>query len=132
MPDTSRQTQNDAPQQQTATPAAQAPGPRQKKLIVGCGYLGRRVAERWLDAGDEVFAVTRSNRRAAEFIRAGLRPIVADVMRLETLVGLSAAATVLYAWATTVRRISASRKFICGAWSMFSTRSLRTQGESFT
>ena len=97
MADTSRETPNDAPQQQTAPPAAQTSAPRPKKLIVGCGYLGRRVAERWLDAGDEIFAVTRSNRRAAEFVRAGLRPIVADVMRLETLVGLPAGATVLYA-----------------------------------
>ncbi|HEY4313542.1 MAG TPA: SDR family oxidoreductase [Pirellulales bacterium] len=67
------------------------------KLIVGCGYLGLRVAERWLDAGHEVFAVTRSRERAAGFAKRGLRPIVADVMRLDSLVGLPAASSILYA-----------------------------------
>src|SRR5580692_6138251 len=30
------------------------------KLIIGCGYLGAHVAERWLAAGHEVWGVTRS------------------------------------------------------------------------
>jgi uncharacterized protein YbjT (DUF2867 family) len=34
------------------------------KLILGCGYLGRRVARLWLAAGEEVYAVTRSAERA--------------------------------------------------------------------
>ena len=37
------------------------------KLILGCGYLGRRVAERWRAAGDEVFVVTRDPQRAEKF-----------------------------------------------------------------
>ncbi len=69
----------------------------QKKLIVGCGYLGQRVADRWCAAGHKVYAVTRSHSHAAKFERAGLRPIVADVMRLESLVGLPVATSVLYA-----------------------------------
>ena len=40
-----------------------------KRLIIGCGYLGRRVAQRWLDAGDTVAALTRSADRAAQFHR---------------------------------------------------------------
>jgi nucleoside-diphosphate-sugar epimerase len=67
------------------------------KLVVGCGYLGRRVAERWRQAGHQVFAVSRSPEHAVDFVRAGLQPMVADVMRLETLVGLPVATTVLYA-----------------------------------
>jgi len=67
------------------------------KLVIGCGYLGQRVAERWLRQGHEVFVVTRSRPRALEFTGAGLKPIVADVMRLNTLMGLPAAETVLYA-----------------------------------
>ncbi len=67
------------------------------KLIVGCGYLGSRVARRWRDAGDEVFVVTRSDEHARRFAEQGLRPIVADVLRAETLVALPAADTVLYA-----------------------------------
>lgn len=49
------------------------------RLILGCGYLGRRVAQRWLDAGDRVIAVTRSPERAAELADAGMRTIVDDV-----------------------------------------------------
>jgi nucleoside-diphosphate-sugar epimerase len=67
------------------------------KLVVGCGYLGRRVAQRWRQAGHEVFAVTRSPLRAVDFARAGWQPIVADVLQLETLVDLPAASTLLYA-----------------------------------
>ena len=33
------------------------------KLILGCGYLGLRVARRWLAAGEIVHAVTRSSKR---------------------------------------------------------------------
>jgi nucleoside-diphosphate-sugar epimerase len=67
------------------------------KLIVGCGYLGRRVGARWVEQGHEVFATTRSPERANELRRAGLRPVVADVTRPETLSALPPADTVLYA-----------------------------------
>ena len=66
------------------------------KLIFGCGYLGRRVAERWLAAGETVYAVTRSESHAAEIAGQGLRPIVADVMQPQTLADLPVAETVLY------------------------------------
>jgi len=67
------------------------------KLIVGCGYLGRRVAACWAEAGHEVFATTRSPGRADELRRLGLRPVLADVTRPETLSGLPPAEAVLYA-----------------------------------
>lgn len=35
-----------------------------KALVVGCGYLGERVAELWQAAGTEVHVVTRSAERA--------------------------------------------------------------------
>lgn len=66
------------------------------KLIFGCGYLGKRVARRWLDVGDRVHAVTRSEARAAQFRRDGLLPIVADVMNGSTLTTLPRASSVLY------------------------------------
>ncbi|HEV8058334.1 MAG TPA: SDR family oxidoreductase [Gemmataceae bacterium] len=50
-----------------------------KKLIIGCGYVGRRLAERWSAQGDQVFAATRKPERAAEFARLGWRPIVYDI-----------------------------------------------------
>jgi nucleoside-diphosphate-sugar epimerase len=67
------------------------------KLIFGCGYLGRRVAERWLAAGERVFAVTRVAEHARRFDAQGIVPVVADVTRPATLAGLPAAKTVLYA-----------------------------------
>jgi nucleoside-diphosphate-sugar epimerase len=67
------------------------------KLIFGCGYLGRRVAQMWCAAGEQVFAVTRSAERAQSFIIAGINPIVADVTRPESLADLPACDTVLYA-----------------------------------
>ncbi|HEY8504651.1 MAG TPA: SDR family oxidoreductase [Gemmataceae bacterium] len=65
------------------------------KLVVGCGYLGRRVAGLWQARGDRVFALTRG--RAEELRHAGLEPIVADVTRPETLHALPRVRTVLYA-----------------------------------
>ncbi len=67
------------------------------KLIFGCGYLGSRVARRWLEAGEEVHVVTRSRDRAARLEQDGLRAIVADVTLPETLNDLPPAPTVLYA-----------------------------------
>ncbi len=67
------------------------------KLIFGCGYLGRRVAERWQAAGENVFAVTRSSEHAREFHERGWQPIVADVVRRATLVDLPRADTIVYA-----------------------------------
>ena len=58
------------------------------KLIVGCGYLGLRVARRWLAAGHAVTAVTRDPQRAESLRREGIQAIVADVTRPETLAAL--------------------------------------------
>ncbi len=52
-------------------------------LIVGCGYLGRRVARLLIERGEIVFGTTRS--RADELTALGIRPIVADVLVPETL-----------------------------------------------
>src|SRR4051794_19097800 len=67
------------------------------KLVVGCGYLGARVARLWRASGEQVHVVTRKLERAREFERAGYLPIVADVTRPESLAGLPAADTVLFA-----------------------------------
>lgn len=52
---------------------------RPTRLVVGCGYLGTRVADRWVAAGSRVFGVTRSESRAAELVARGIEPVVADV-----------------------------------------------------
>lgn len=56
-----------------------------RKLILGCGYLGLRVAARWVADGDTVFAVTRSSERACEFQGKGVLPIVGDILDPHTL-----------------------------------------------
>jgi nucleoside-diphosphate-sugar epimerase len=52
------------------------------KLIVGCGYLGLRVARLWRASGERVFAVTRSAQRARQLASEGLAPLVADSAEL--------------------------------------------------
>ncbi len=67
------------------------------KLVIGCGYLGRRVADMWLAGGHSVSAISRSSEQAAALREAGIDCRVADVLRPETLRSLPAAETVLYA-----------------------------------
>ncbi len=63
------------PLRQPDAPVTQSVG----RLVVGCGYLGMRVAERWLATGSRVWAVTRNAQRAAQLAAAGIEPIIADV-----------------------------------------------------
>lgn len=54
-------------------------------LIVGCGYLGSRVASLWRERGHGVFVTTRSPSKADAFRERGFEPIVCDVIRPDTL-----------------------------------------------
>jgi nucleoside-diphosphate-sugar epimerase len=65
------------------------------KLIVGCGYLGCRVAKRWLQQGHTVHALKRG--REAELKALGIQPIHGDVRELLDVIALPPAGTVLYA-----------------------------------
>ncbi len=67
------------------------------RLVIGCGYLGERVARRWLAEGSVVHCVTRSLGRARHLESLGFKTFVADVTRPGTLADLPAADTVLYA-----------------------------------
>ena len=67
------------------------------KLIFGCGYLGMRVAHRWLDAGHDVYATTRSATRAKEFRALGIHPLVRDLNSTVVLPELPSLDTVLFA-----------------------------------
>jgi nucleoside-diphosphate-sugar epimerase len=67
------------------------------KLIFGCGYLGLRVALLWRAAGEAVFAVTRSESRAAQFAAEGIQPLVADLVAESQLTAPQGVRTVLFA-----------------------------------
>ena len=67
------------------------------KLIVGCGYLGLRVARRWIAGGHAVAGMVRSSAGAASLACEAVRPIVADVTQPSTLCNLPAPDTLLYA-----------------------------------
>lgn len=64
-------------------------------LIVGCGYLGARVARAWLAAGRHVAALTRN--RGPQLTQLGIEPIVGDVLAPDSLKRLPEASAVLYA-----------------------------------
>lgn len=68
-----------------------------KALILGCGYLGRWVAARWLAEGHAVTALTRSPGKAEELRAAGVVPVLGDVTDRASLAGLPAADAALYA-----------------------------------
>ena len=68
-----------------------------RKLIIGCGYLGRRVARRWKKQGHQVFALTRSGDHAADFRDAGIEPFIGDVTDSASLASLPEVDTLLYA-----------------------------------
>jgi len=65
--------------------------------IIGCGYVGLRVAKSWIADGHTVTALTRSEERAAEFREIGIRPILGDVLDQESLNALPEADLCLYA-----------------------------------
>lgn len=72
--------------------------PTTDALILGCGYLGRRVAARWVAAGRRVAALTRRN--ADTLAALGVEPVAGDIFDPDRLRRLPAARTVLYAVAT--------------------------------
>ncbi len=65
-------------------------------LILGCGFLGQRVAQQWGASGGTASAVTRSDEKAIRLAAQGINPIIADLMRPETLHALPVANRVLY------------------------------------
>ncbi len=66
-----------------------------RTLIVGCGYLGARVGSMLVRRGDHVWGTVRSSGRAARIASQGINPVIADVLRPETLESLPAAERVL-------------------------------------
>ncbi len=67
-----------------------------QNLIIGSGYLGRRVGRIWVDRGNRVAALTRSEAHARELVDAGIKPFVGDVTEPATLDALPDARWLLY------------------------------------
>ena len=57
-------------------------------LIVGCGYLGRRVAALLLDRGLVVFGTVRRPSRARDLAALGVHPLVVSVTESQTMAAL--------------------------------------------
>ncbi|MEX1042258.1 MAG: SDR family oxidoreductase [Pirellulaceae bacterium] len=52
---------------------------KKQGLVIGCGYLGKRLADRQHQAGTQVWATTRSEETALDFASRGWEPLLADV-----------------------------------------------------
>ncbi len=65
-------------------------------LILGCGYLGIRVARRLLQRGEVVYGTTRTSKRRDELVRNGIEPVLVDVLDPSTLDRLPSPDRVLY------------------------------------
>ena len=53
--------------------------------VVGAGYLGSRIAQLFLRKKQKTFALTRSQENARFFSEEGIHPIIADLIKPETL-----------------------------------------------
>jgi nucleoside-diphosphate-sugar epimerase len=67
------------------------------KLIIGCGYLGLRLARFWRERGHHVVATRRSPEMSTELARLGVDIIPCDVLDPASLTRLPAADTVAHA-----------------------------------
>lgn len=67
------------------------------RLIAGCGYVGFRAAKLWASEGCRVTAITRGSDRAAEFMAAGLIPLVMDLAAPEESDSLPTSEVALWA-----------------------------------
>jgi nucleoside-diphosphate-sugar epimerase len=68
-------------------------------LIVGCGYLGQRVARREREQGNRVVALVRSAESATGLQACGLEVLRVDLDDASTLVGLPTQNAVIYYFA---------------------------------
>jgi nucleoside-diphosphate-sugar epimerase len=67
------------------------------RLVLGCGYLGLRVARLWRSQGDSVYAVTRCQNNAQRMKQEGIIPVIADITEPDSVQGLPQADTILFA-----------------------------------
>ena len=65
-------------------------------LIVGCGYRGKRLAQRLMAEGHNVRGMTRSADRAIGFVTLGIDPVIADVTKPDTLRDIGKGVSAVY------------------------------------
>ncbi len=65
-------------------------------LIIGCGYLGRRLGGDLLRAGYRVRGMTRSEEHSKAIAGAGIEPVIGDVSLPETLGPALAGVAIVY------------------------------------
>jgi nucleoside-diphosphate-sugar epimerase len=56
-----------------------------KVLIAGCGYVGTALGAEWVKAGHEVWGMRRDLDAARSLEKSGIQPVVANMLRPETL-----------------------------------------------
>lgn len=66
------------------------------RLIIGCGYLGQRVAGLWRARGERVLGTTRRPARVEELRRQGIEAVICDVLDPLSLVRLPEVDTVVH------------------------------------
>jgi nucleoside-diphosphate-sugar epimerase len=67
-----------------------------RTLVVGCGYLGRRIGRLLAERGETVFGLVRTARSADMLAASGIKAVRADVTVPETLDDLPAADRAFY------------------------------------
>lgn len=74
---------------------ANQPSPNAKAaLIVGCGYLGKHLAQRLIARGQVVYGTTRSEGHATMLAGLGVRPLLLEVTQPVTYAALAPALSV--------------------------------------
>jgi nucleoside-diphosphate-sugar epimerase len=72
------------------------PVPTPRRLIVGCGYLGERLAARWVASGSRVWGLVRTPGRVERLSSTGVEAIIADVASGASLPPLPEVDTVVW------------------------------------
>lgn len=72
-------------------PADHHPHHTDTALIIGCGYLGKRLASRLIERGHTVYGTTRSQTNAQALAAIGVRPLLLAVTQPVTYASLTPA-----------------------------------------
>ena len=68
-------------------------------IIIGCGYVGERVARAEMERGAQVLAVTRNPERVAALQHRGIAALAGDLDRADTLANLPSNGALIYYFA---------------------------------